>query len=186
MGNICIEHPLERSGRPSVLSRGLGSAGDAKDDHLQFQNHHDCTRVARDVLGLGSGKSVHKTPSKTSLVGESVDSTIQQQTSQQFSLFESSCLASGVSYEHSGRFPEEVAKQIRSLRSTPQGESVNQLVYFGKWCEESQVYISDPTIPDRTNFLNYLFKENILIPSTIAGYRTAIADGLGLKGSRSV
>ena len=85
---------------------GLGSAGDAKDDHLEVQNHHDCTRVARDVLVLGSGELVHKTPSNTSLklVGESIDSTIQQQTSQQSSLFESSCLASGVSHEHSGRF----------------------------------------------------------------------------------
>ena len=155
MGNRCIEHLLERSGRSSVLSNGLASAGDAKDDHLQVQNHHDCTRVARDVLGLGSGVSVHKTPAKTSLVGESVDSTIQQQISQQSSLFESSCLASRVSHEHSGRFPEEVAKQLRSLRGTPQGESVNQLIYFGKWCEESQVYISDPTIPDGANFLNY-------------------------------
>ena len=59
------------------------------------------------------GESVHKTPSKTSLVGESVDSTIQQQTSQQASLLESSCLASGVSHEHSGRLPEEVAKLIK-------------------------------------------------------------------------
>ena len=42
--------------------------------------------------------------------------------------------------------------------------------------------ISDPTIPDIANFLNYLFKEKNLKPSTIAGYRTAIADGLGLKG----
>ena len=42
--------------------------------------------------------------------------------------------------------------------------------------------ISDPTIPDKANFLNYLFKEKNLKPSTIAGYRTAIADGLGLKG----
>ena len=79
-----------------------------------------------------------------------------------------------------------MVKQLRILRGTPQGESVNQLVYFGKWCEESQVYISDPTIPDGANFLNYEFKENILIPSTIVGYRTAITDGLGLKGSRSV
>ena len=102
---------MERSGQPCVLSSGLGPAGDAKDDHLQVQNHHDCTRVARDVLGLGSGELVHKTPSETSLVGESVDSAIQQQTSQQSSLFKSSCLASGVSHEHSGRFPEEVAKQ---------------------------------------------------------------------------
>ena len=45
--------------------------------------------------------------------------------------------------------------KLRSLRGTPQGESVNQLVYFGKWCEESQVYFSDPTIPEEANFLNY-------------------------------
>ena len=53
-------------------------SGDSTDDHLQVQNHHDGTRVARHVLVLGSGESVHKTPSKTSIVGESVDSTIQQ------------------------------------------------------------------------------------------------------------
>ena len=115
-----------------------------KDDHLQVQNHHDCTRVTRDVLGLGSGESVHRTPSETSLVGESVDSTIQQQTSQQASLLEFSCLASGVRHEYSGRLPEEVVKQLRSLWGTPQGESVNQLVYFWKCCEESQVYILGP------------------------------------------
>ena len=32
-------------------------SGDSTDDHLQVQNHHDCTRVARDVLVLGSGES---------------------------------------------------------------------------------------------------------------------------------
>ena len=64
-------------------------------------------------------------------------------------------LVSGVRHEYSGRFPEEVVKQLRSLRGTPQGESVNQLVYFGKWCEESLVYISDTTIPDGAYFLNY-------------------------------
>ena len=42
--------------------------------------------------------------------------------------------------------------------------------------------VFDPTIPDVANFLNYLFKEKNLKPSTIAGYRTAIADGLDLKG----
>ena len=37
-------------------------------------------------------------------------------------------------------------------------------------------------LPHVENFLNYLFEEKNLKPSTIAGYRTAIADGLGLKG----
>ena len=59
------------------LVSGPHPSGDSTDDHLQVQNHHDCIRVARDVLVLGSGESVHKTSSKTSHVGESVDSTIR-------------------------------------------------------------------------------------------------------------
>ena len=90
------------------MSSGPDPSGDSTDDHIQVQNHHDW--VARDFLSLGSGESVHKT-SKTSLGGKSVDSTIQQQTSQQSSLLESSCLASGVKHEYYGRFPEEVVKQ---------------------------------------------------------------------------
>ena len=73
----------------SVMSSGPLPSGDSTDDHLQVQNHHDW--VARDFVVLGSDESVHK----TSLGGKSVDSTIQQQTSQQSSLLESSCLASG-------------------------------------------------------------------------------------------
>ena len=45
-------------------------SGDSTDDHLQVQNHH--VWVARDFLVLGSGGSVHKTSSKTSLGGKSV------------------------------------------------------------------------------------------------------------------
>ena len=183
LGNRCIERLLGGSGRLCVLSSGSHTTGDSKDDHLQVQNHHDCPRVARDVLVLGSGGSVHKNPSKASIVGESVDSTVQQQTSQQSGLFEPSCLASGVSLEGSRGFSEEVAKQIKE----PQRRSSRRIYesrwsIFGKWCQESQVDVSDPTIPDIANFLNYLFKEKALKPSTIAGYRTAIADGLGLKG----
>ena len=38
--------------------------------------------------------------------------------------------------------------KLRSRRGTPQGESVNQVVYFGKWCEGSQVDISHSTSPN--------------------------------------
>ena len=183
LGNRCIEHLLGGSGRLCVLSSGSHTAGDSKDDHLQVQDNHDCPRVARDVLVLGSGGSVHETPSKASFVGESVDSTGQQQTSQQSGLFEPSCLASGVSPEGSRGFSEEVAKRIKE----PQRHSSRRIYesrwsIFGKWCQENQVDFSDPTIPNIANFLNYLFKEKALKPSTISGYRTAIADGLGLKG----
>ena len=82
------------------MSSGPHPSGDSTDDHLQMQNHHDCIGEARDVLVLGSGESVHKTSSNTSLVGESVDSTIPQQTSQQDSLLEFSCLASVDRHEY--------------------------------------------------------------------------------------
>ena len=185
LGNRCIEHLLGGSGRLCVLSSGSHSSGDSKDDHLQVQNNHGCTRVARDVLVLGTGGFVHKAPSETSPVGESVDSAFQQQTSQQFDLPESSCLASGVSHEYSERFSEEVAKRIKE----PQRHSSRRIYesrwsIFGKWCEENQVDVSNLTIPDVANFLNCLFKERNLKPSTIAGYRTAIADGLGVKGEQ--
>ena len=128
LGNRCIEHLLGGSGRLCVLSSGSHSSGDSKDDHLQVQNHHDCTRVARDVLVLGSGGSVHKASSETSPVGGSVDSAFQQQTSQQFDLPESSCLASGVSHEYSERFSEEVAKRIKE----PQRHS-SRRIYESRW-----------------------------------------------------
>ena len=52
-GNRCIECLVEGSGQLCVLSSGPHPSGDSTDDHLQVWNHHDCTRVARDVLVLG-------------------------------------------------------------------------------------------------------------------------------------
>ena len=59
-----MECLVEGSGQLCVLSSGPHPSGDSTNDHLQVWNHHDCTRVARDVLVFGSGGSVHKTPSK--------------------------------------------------------------------------------------------------------------------------
>ena len=52
------------------MSSGPHPSGFSTHDHLQVQNHHDW--VARDFLVLGSGESVHKTSSKTSLGSKSV------------------------------------------------------------------------------------------------------------------
>ena len=59
--NACVSFNISWDRLDSfVWSCGLDSSGDTKDDHLQVQNHHDCIRVARDALVLGSGGSVHK------------------------------------------------------------------------------------------------------------------------------
>ena len=59
---------------------------------------------------------------------------------------------------------------------------MNQGAHSGKWCEGSQVYISDPAISDVAIFLYCWFKEKNLIPSTAADYRTILQMVWDLKG----
>ena len=50
---------------------------------------------------------------------------------------------------------------------------------FESWCKENQVDFHQPSLSSIADFLTYLFTEKNLKPTTIAGYRTAIADHLG-------
>ena len=48
-----------------------------------------------------------------------------------------------------------------------------------RWCESSQVDFRSPSVKQIADFLLHLFQEKNLQPSTIDGYRSAIADKLG-------
>ena len=50
---------------------------------------------------------------------------------------------------------------------------------FTKWCFSNQVDFRAPPVKSIANFLLYLFQGRKLQPSTIDGYRSAIADKLG-------
>ena len=50
---------------------------------------------------------------------------------------------------------------------------------FVKWCESHEVDFRSPSVNQIADFLLHLFKERNLQPSTIEGYRTAIADKVG-------
>ena len=82
-------------------------------------------------FGLGSGGYFHKSPSKTTLVGESVESVIQQQASQQPYISEYDWYNESVMNirEDSQR---QYQSKLRSLRGAPQGESINPC---GPFCE---------------------------------------------------
>ena len=67
------------------------------------------------------------------------------------------------------------APQRRSIRTIYEAKwSV-----FVRWCEASQVDFQSPSIKQIADFLLHLFQEKNLQPSTIDGYRSAIADKLG-------
>ena len=61
-------------------------------------------------------------------------------------------------------------------------ETLNQTVYKSKWavsvkwCKSNEVDFRSPSVTQIADFLLHLFKDRNLQPSTMEGYRTAIAD----------
>ena len=51
--------------------------------------------------------------------------------------------------------------------------------HFYKWCVTNQVDLRAPPVKSVADFLMYLLQDRKLQPSTIDGYRSAIADKLG-------
>ena len=77
-------------------------------------------------------------------------------------------------------FSEEVAARIEApQRSSTRAVYKSKWAIFVKWCESNQVDFRSPSLKQVADFLLYLFKERQLQPSTIEGYRTAIADMVG-------
>ena len=77
-------------------------------------------------------------------------------------------------------FSEAVAARIEA----PQRRSTRSVyeakwTIFTKWCITNQVDFRAPPVKSVADFLMYLFEDRKLQPSTIDGYRSAIADKLG-------
>ena len=182
-GGRCIEHLMGGSGRLCLLSCSSSAKFDTEDAHLQVQNAGGSTRLARDELVLGSHRPVNKTPNATTSLAKSSETTIQQQVSSQSFISQSSCLASGVLSNQIGQFSDQVEKRIKApQRPSSRRVYESRWSIFENWCKENKVVCTSPTIADIAEFLNYLFVTKDLKPSTIAGYRTAIADKLGSFG----
>ena len=58
-------------------------------------------------------------------------------------------------------------------------EDLPEWTIFTKWCVSNQVDFRSPPVKSVADFLMYLFEDKKLQPSTIDGYRSAIADKLG-------
>ena len=77
-------------------------------------------------------------------------------------------------------FSDEVAARIEAPpRSSTRAVYKSKWAIFVKWCESNEVDFRSPSLKQVADFLLYLFKERHLQPSTIEGYRTAIADMIG-------
>ena len=75
-------------------------------------------------------------------------------------------------------------QELRLLKEDQPDQSMRQGDHFYKWCITNQVDVRAPPVKSVSDFLMYLLQDRKLQPSTIDGYRSAIADKLGNSPSK--
>ena len=177
MGSGCTQPVMGGSGPIRLpTSSHLGQSGEVAGLPMQ-QDHTDCTRLAQHALVLGSSDHVQSNPF---VPGQSADSAIQSDPTQESVHSEPTCLASKASAIKEQGLSEAVAARIE----TPQRGSTRSVyetkwTIFTKWCLSNQVDFRAPPPKAIADFLLYLFQDRKLQLGTIDGYRSAIADKLG-------
>ena len=144
------------------------------------QNDPNCSRVIQHALVLGPGQSVGSDSLQASSAGESGDTALQRAPSQEPQQSESTCLAHRASVIQEQWFSDEVAARIEAAqRLSTRAFYKSKWAIFVKLCDSNKVDFRTPFVNQIVDFLLHLFKERNLQPTTIEGYRTAIADMVG-------
>ena len=102
------------------------------------------------------------------------------QIPQKFDKSKSSCMAPRTSAIKEQGFSQAVAARIEApQRASTRSVYEAKWAIFTKWYVTNQVDFRAPPVKSVADFLMYRFQDRKLQPSTIDGYRSAIADKLG-------
>ena len=174
----CTQFPMGGSGRICLpTSSHLGQSGGEVAGLPMQENHSDCSRVAQHALVLGSSDHVQSDPSEPA---QPVNAAIQSDPSQKSDKSKSPCMAPRATTIKEHGFSEAVAARIEApQRGSTRSVYEAKWTIFTKWCLSNQVDFQAPPVKSVADFLMYLFEDRKLQPSTIDGYRSAIADKLG-------
>ena len=170
-GPGCIRLPTDRH---------IGQSGGEATGLPVQETHSDCPGVAQHALVLGLGEHVQPGPSQPAQPAQSANTALQSDPSQKSDKSKSPCLAPRATKIKEQGFSEAVAARIEA----PQRRSTRSVceakwTIFTKWCITNQVDFRSPPVKSVADFLMHLFEDKKLQPSTIDGYRSAIADKLG-------
>ena len=184
-------HSGSSSGRTHPTLGGSGCIRFSTDRHIGQsggevaglplqETHSDCSGVAQHALVLGPGDHVQSGPSQPARPTQLADTALQSDPSQKSDKSKSPCLAPRATKIKEQGFSEAVAARIEA----PQRRSTRSVyeakwAIFTKWCLTNQVDFRAPPVKSVADFLMHLFEDKKLQPSTIDGYRSAIADKLG-------
>ena len=181
MGSGCTRPVMGRSGAICLpTSSHLGQSGGEVAGLPMQQHHSDYTRVAQHALVLGSSGNVESDPLVSAQPAQSGVSAIQPDPAQEPVKPEPTCLAPRARAIKEQGFSEAVAARIEA----PQRGSTRYVyeakwTIFTKWCLSNQMDFRAPPLKAIADFLLHLFQDRKLQPSTIDGYRLAIADKSG-------
>ena len=123
-GGRCIEYLVAGSRRLCLLPSCSHTQTSSKDEHLCLPNDCSSPRVARDELVLGSNRTVHKTSTTSSSLGNSPQTTVQSQVPSKSPVPESTCLASG--FKSKSPQKSQWQRELRHLKDFHQEGSMNQ------------------------------------------------------------
>ena len=175
------QHTMGESGCLRLSSGLTAQSGDVEGNGSgMLKDGPNCPRLAQHALVLGSGQSVRADSFPAPPSQGSRDSASQWPSSQEPSQLKSTCVAPRASCIQEQGFTDEVAARIEApQRSSTRAVYKSKWAIFIKWCDAHKVDFRSPSVNQIADFLLYLFKERKLQPSTIDGYRTAIADMVG-------
>ena len=144
------------------------------------ENDTDCSRMAQHALVLGPSDHVQSDTVEPSQHAQPANSTFQSDPSQKSDESKSPCMAPRATAIKEQGFSKAVATRIEApQRGSTRSVYEAKWAIFTKWCVTNQVGFRAPPVKSVTDFLLYLFEDRKLQPSTIDGYRSAIADKLG-------
>ena len=171
-------------GKPGCLcfSSGLSAqpSGFKGDGSRLSQDDPNCPRVAQHALVLGSGQPFSSDPIQAPASKGSSDTALQRPCPPESQQSESTYLAPRASAIQEQGFSAEVTTRIEApQRRSTRAVYKSKWAIFVKWCDSNKVDFRSPSVNQIADFLLHLFKERNLQPSTIDGYRTAIADMVG-------
>ena len=161
-------------------SSHLGQSGGEVTGHPMQEAYSNCSGVAQHALVLGPSVHVQPDPTMPAQPTQSVDTTIQSDSPQESDKPKSPCLAPRATAIKEQGFTEAVAARIEApQRGSTRSVYEAKWTIFTKWCRSNKVNFGAPSVCSVADFLLYLFHDRKLQPSTIDGYRSAIADKLG-------
>ena len=177
----CTQFVMGRSGRIRLPTNShFGQSGGEVTRLPVPEVDHYCPGVAQHGMVLGPSGDVQPDTIASTSVAEPSDSAIQSDPSQESNKPKSPRMAPRATAIKEQGFSEAVATRIEApQRGSTRSVYEAKWAIFTKWCITNQVDFRTPPAKSVADFLMYLFEERKLQPSTIDGYRSAIADKLG-------